>query len=123
MFRIRKDDISPALTRLIATARHPQPVLRSMGTTFKSITEGAFNSVGADMRPTAWPAKRDGNPSNLLKSTTSIIRFGLTPLLIPIRANNTPTPASAIAVHRPAVNAFVSRSTSAPEKSCGASLP
>ena len=77
MFRIRKDDISPALTRLIATARHPQPVLRSMGTTFKSITEGAFNSVGADMRPTAWPAKRDGNPRNLLKSTTLAHSFHL----------------------------------------------
>ena len=33
----------------------PEPVLRAMGTTFKSITEGTFNSVGARFRPRTWP--------------------------------------------------------------------
>ena len=36
-------------------------VLRAMGTTFKSLTEGTFNSAGAQYRPQPWPAKKDGS--------------------------------------------------------------
>jgi phage gpG-like protein len=48
-----------------------------MGTTFKSITEGAFNSVGASYRPTPWKPKWDGSPSNLQASTTMAKSFNL----------------------------------------------
>jgi len=64
-FKLTRDDLSPTLSALARAARNPEPVLRAMGTTFKSITEGAFNSVGAAYRPLPWKAKRDGSPSIL----------------------------------------------------------
>ena len=75
--KTKRNDISPALTRMLAMAKRPRPVVRAMGTTFKSITEGNFNSAGAEFRPTPWRAKADGNPSNLLKSTTLAHSFHL----------------------------------------------
>ena len=92
---ITRDDISPALSRLIATARNPLPVMRAMGTTFKSITEGAFNSVGARYRPKPWPAKRGGEASILQKSTTLAKSFHLA--VTPTTATlSNPTPYAAI---------------------------
>lgn len=76
-FGVLKNDIAPALSKAAAAAKNPLPVFRAMGTTFKSITEGTFNSVGADMRPSPWPAKKDGTPSNLQKSTTLAKSFNL----------------------------------------------
>ena len=78
-FRVTRNDISPALTRLIRAAKPPERkrILRAMGTTFKSITEGTFNSVGASYRPAKWPAKYTGEPSNLQKSTTLAKSFQL----------------------------------------------
>jgi phage virion morphogenesis protein len=77
--RTDRNDLSPALSRMIAAVQPPQRrrILRAMGTTFKSITEGTFNSVGAEYRPTPWPAKKDGSPSNLQKSTTLAKSFNL----------------------------------------------
>jgi phage gpG-like protein len=63
--KLTRDDISPALSALARTARRPEPVLRAMGTTFKSITEGTFNSVGAAYRPRPWKPKWGGEPSIL----------------------------------------------------------
>jgi len=77
MFALTRDDISPRLSRMASAARNKLPVLRAMGTTFKSITEGTFNSVGAAYRPTPWPAKKDGSPSILQKSTTLAKSFHL----------------------------------------------
>lgn len=79
MFGITRNDISPALSRLIKGVKPPdrRRVLRAMGTTFKSITQGTFNSVGAAYRPAPWPAKRDGSPSILQKSTTMAKAFHL----------------------------------------------
>lgn len=62
---VSRDDISPALARMVGTAKNPLPVFRAMGTTFKSITEGNFNSVGAAYRPIAWKPKVGGGISNL----------------------------------------------------------
>jgi len=45
--------------------------------TFKSITEGNFNSVGASYRPSPWPPKRDGSVCNLQLSTTLAHAFHL----------------------------------------------
>lgn len=76
MFKLTHDDISPALSRLAATARNPKPVLRAMGTTFMSITMGNFQK-NATYRPKPWPNKTDGTPSNLQKSTTLAKSFHL----------------------------------------------
>ncbi len=62
---------------MAAAARRPEPIFRAMGTTFKSITEGTFNSVGAEYRPAPWKPKRDGTPSILQKSTTLAKSFQL----------------------------------------------
>ena len=75
--KLTKDDISPQITRLVRGIKNPLAVLRAMGTTFKSITEGTFNSVGASYRPVAWPPKSDGKPCILQKSTTMAKSFHL----------------------------------------------
>lgn len=79
LFTITRNDISPSLSRLARTAKNPTAVLRAMGTTFKSITEGNFSSFGAQYRPKPWPALRDpaGKPSILQKSTTLAKAFHL----------------------------------------------
>jgi len=41
-----------------------------MGTTFKSITEGTFNSFGAGYRPTPWAPKADGSGPSILQKNT-----------------------------------------------------
>jgi phage gpG-like protein len=76
-FKVTRDDISPALSKLAATVKNPIAIFRAMGTTFKSITEGNFNSVGSQLRAKSWPAKRDGSPSNLKKSGTLSTSFHL----------------------------------------------
>jgi phage gpG-like protein len=62
---IRKNDISPAITKLARTAKNPQRVLRAMGTTFMSITMGNFRQ-DTSYRPTPWAPKRSGAPSYLM---------------------------------------------------------
>jgi phage gpG-like protein len=76
-FTLKKDTLSPAISALGKTAKNPTPVMRAMGTTFKSITEGTFNSVGAAYRPTPWAPKSDGSASNLQRSTTMSKAFQL----------------------------------------------
>lgn len=76
-FKITRDDISPKLAKMAATAKRPEKVLRSMGTTFMSITMGNFNDAGASFRPKPWPAKKDGTPSKLQKSGTLSRSFHL----------------------------------------------
>jgi phage gpG-like protein len=68
---------SDLFARARALGARPEPILRAMGTTLKSVTEGTFNSVGASYRPIPWPAKRDGTPSNLQQSTTLAKSFFL----------------------------------------------
>jgi phage gpG-like protein len=74
-FQLTRDDISPALSQLAATAKHPEPVFRAMGTTFLSLTMGNFKS--ADYRPTPWKEKRDGTAATLQKSGTLSRSFHL----------------------------------------------
>ena len=76
-FRITRNDISPALSKMAAAAKRPEPVLRAMGTTLLSITMGNFKSGNAQYRPKTWPAKRDGNPATLQKSGTLSRAFHL----------------------------------------------
>lgn len=75
--RITDHGAQAVLDRARRLASNPEPVLRAMGTTLKSITEGTFNSAGAALRPIPWPAKRDGSPSNLQQSTTLAKAFYL----------------------------------------------
>lgn len=65
------------LNRARSLGANPEPIVRAMGNTLKSITEGNFNSVGAKYRPSPWPAKSDGTPSILQKSTTLAKSFFL----------------------------------------------
>jgi len=74
-FRITRNDISPALSRMASAARNPSAVFRSMGTTFLSLTMGNFKS--ADYRPAAWPAKKDRSVATLQKSGTLSRSFHL----------------------------------------------
>jgi len=76
-FKVTRDDISPKIRGLVASARRPEPVLRAMGTTFMSITMGTFNDVGAEYRPKTWAPKKDGTPSKLQKSGTLSRSFHL----------------------------------------------
>jgi len=99
MFTLTRNDISPALSRLAATAKNPTAVLRAMGTTFKSITEGNFSSFGAAYRPKVWPPKRDpdGQPSILQKSTTLAKSFHLE---VTAKSATLSTPAKYAAIHQ-----------------------
>lgn len=72
MFSLTRNDISPALTKLAESAKNPTAVFRAMGTTFKSITEGNFNSVGAAYRPQPWKPKWGGAPS-ILQSRNPVL--------------------------------------------------
>lgn len=79
MIRVKVTDhgVAALLSRGRSLAANPSPILRAMGTTLKSITEGTFNSAGSSYRPVPWPAKVDGSPSNLQKSTTMAKAFYL----------------------------------------------
>lgn len=71
-FKLVRDDISPKLAKLAASAKHPEKVFRSMGTTFMSITMGNFNNAGAQYRPKPWAAKKDGSESKLQGKTLQL---------------------------------------------------
>lgn len=75
--RIQSGNLDQAMRALASLGTDASPVLRAMGTTLKSITEGNFNSVGARYRPAPWKAKRDGKASNLQASTTLAKSFTL----------------------------------------------
>lgn len=67
---IVRNDISPAIKKVIQTAKPEarKRILTSMGNTFKSITQGNFQSGNAGMRPVPWPNKKDGSVATLKKS-------------------------------------------------------
>jgi len=80
MITVRVNDagMRDLLARARAVKANPSPILRAMGNTLKSITEGTFNSAGAKFRPIPWVSKRDGTPSNLQASTTLAKSFFIT---------------------------------------------
>ncbi len=67
-FTISLDTMRPKLRQLQKLGRDTTPVMRAMGTTFKSITERNFSSAGSAMRPIEWVAKKDGSPATLRRS-------------------------------------------------------
>jgi phage gpG-like protein len=77
-FTVTKNDISPALSKLAAKAKHPEKVLRAGGNVFKSITEGNFSGQGSSYRPSTWAPKKDGSPATLKKSGLLWHSFHLT---------------------------------------------
>ncbi|MCX6916066.1 MAG: phage virion morphogenesis protein [Verrucomicrobia bacterium] len=74
-FKVTKNDISPALSRMAASVKRPEPIFRAMGNNFLSLTMGNFKT--SDYRPAPWPAKRDGTPSNLQKHGVLCKNFSL----------------------------------------------
>ncbi len=52
----RRNDVSPALSRMAAPARRPEPVFRAIGATLKGITEGTFDSTDSEHGPAPWRA-------------------------------------------------------------------
>ena len=66
--RIFKDEVSPALTKLDESLKRLQPVLEAIGLAVVSYTQRTFRDES--LRAAAWPAKRDGSPSNLIQSGT-----------------------------------------------------
>lgn len=76
-FTVKVDTMGPAIARLLGLGKDTTPVMRAMGTTFKSITEGNFNSVGASYRPSPWKPKYGGAPSILQKSGLMVHSFFL----------------------------------------------
>ncbi|HXT10834.1 MAG TPA: phage virion morphogenesis protein [Candidatus Angelobacter sp.] len=76
--RITRDDIRPAFARAKKLGRDTTPIMRAMGDTFKSITEGNFSAAGASYRPIPWVNKKDGTPRTLKKSGLLWHSFHLT---------------------------------------------
>ncbi|MDE2104419.1 MAG: phage virion morphogenesis protein [Patescibacteria group bacterium] len=87
-FKLTRNDVSPFLSRMARAAKHPEKVFRAMGTTFMSLTMGAFNDVGEEYRPSPWPAlkhdqrggagKKAGEASNLQLHSVLARSFHLT---------------------------------------------
>jgi phage gpG-like protein len=94
-FTMTKNDISPALARLAASARHPRKVFLAMGNVFKSITVGNFNSAGLQYRPIPWVPKKDGTPATLKKTGLLWKSFNLEVTDQYARLSN-PTPYAAV---------------------------
>jgi phage gpG-like protein len=98
-FRVKSDGMTPVFKQLKKLGLDPTPILRAMGTTFKSITEGNFNSVGAAFRPAAWPklltVKEDKTftPHKLIFSRTLASTLGT---LAPHTFHLTVTPKQAV---------------------------
>jgi phage gpG-like protein len=61
-----RDNISPALARMMARCKDRRPILEAMGQQLVTITKKAFND--ASLRAATWPAKRDGSAATLKKT-------------------------------------------------------
>ena len=66
--RIFKDEVSPALSKLDASLKRLAPILEAVGLQVVSFTQRTFRDES--LSAAAWPAKRDGSPSNLIQSGT-----------------------------------------------------
>lgn len=62
--RVTKDDLQPHWQKVQKVMRDPSPLMRAAGTMIVSMAKRAFRSP--DLRPTPWPAKRDGSPATLI---------------------------------------------------------
>lgn len=60
-----RDDVTPDLRAKLAVATRPEGIWRAVGQQIVSITKRSFREPG--LRQTPWPARRDGQPSNLIK--------------------------------------------------------
>jgi len=66
-----RDLITPDLEKKIAAARQSATVLRAGAEELVSIAQGAIKDPA--LRAATWPAKKDGTPATLIK-TTSLVR-------------------------------------------------
>ena len=77
-FRLTRNDISPALTRMAAAAKRPESIFRAHGHQLPQLDDGQLQNIPTLARPTAWKEKRDGSPSNLQKNVVLSEKFSLT---------------------------------------------
>jgi phage gpG-like protein len=66
--RILKDELTPTAAKLKGGLTKLRPILEAVGLEVVSITQLAFRDES--LRASPWPAKRSGEPSNLIKSGT-----------------------------------------------------
>jgi phage gpG-like protein len=64
--RISRDEITPDLRKKIAAASNPVRILRAVGEQLKTLTQLSFRDPA--LRQFAWAPKKDGSPSNLMKT-------------------------------------------------------
>ncbi len=60
---LRKNTISPDIAARLRRVRHKGPLLKAVSDVLAETAKGAFNSPS--LRPTSWPAKKDGSPATL----------------------------------------------------------
>jgi phage gpG-like protein len=60
------DTLSPDLRSKARALRNPRPILEAMGLAAEQLTKRAFNEPG--LRPSPWPAKKDGSVATLRKN-------------------------------------------------------
>lgn len=65
--RITKDDLTPGLQSKLRTISDHRPILEAMGLQLQSLTVRAFGDPRLRVNP--WKPKKDGTPSNLVKTT------------------------------------------------------
>ena len=79
-FTIQRNELSAPIKNFVAQAKpgERRKILKAMGATFLSITQGNFNKAGAKYRPTPWAAKKDGKPATLKKTGALVQGLHLT---------------------------------------------
>lgn len=65
---VQRDNLTPLLRAMLASARKPQEALEPMGMALVSMAKRAHTD--ASLRPHVWPAKKDGSKSTLQDTTT-----------------------------------------------------
>ena len=60
---LRKNTISPDIAVRLRRVKNKGPLLKAISDTLAETAKGAFNNAG--LRPTSWPAKKDGSVATL----------------------------------------------------------
>jgi phage gpG-like protein len=60
---IRRDSLTPDLRRRLRAVKNKAPLLKAVADVLSQTAKGAFNDP--QLRPTSWPAKKDGSPATL----------------------------------------------------------
>lgn len=60
---LQRNTLSPDLRRRLRQVKNAAPLLKAVSDVLAQTAKGAFNDSG--LRPTPWPAKKDGSPATL----------------------------------------------------------